>query len=133
MTILVVDDQPNLARVSAMALRVLGCQTQVAHSIAAAKVVLARDKVDAVFLDVNLRGENGFDYLSTLTARPGRLPVVMFTAEAQEEIAAEARGRGAFDCLVKPFDLADLRRQVERLREFLHPEAPVRPRGLPEQ
>lgn len=127
MTILVVDDQPNLARVTAVALRLLGCQTQIAHSTAEADQLLAREKIDAVLLDVNLAGESGFEFLSELLSRPTRLPVVMFTAQTKDEVAAEALQRGAFDCLVKPFSLDDLRHQIARLTEYLgstvpHPE-----------
>ena len=119
MTILVVDDQPNLVRVTAVALRMLGCSVHTASNIAEANQLLGAEKIDAVFLDVNLSGESGFDFLSVLSARADARPVVMFSAQAREEIVAEARARGALDCLMKPFNLDDLRLQLARIAEHL--------------
>lgn len=116
MNILIVDDKPNLARVTAVALRTLGCQSCSATTTTAATELLATEKIDAVFLDVNLNGENGLDFLSRLTAQPGQPPVIMFTSYTKDEVAEEARNRGAFDCLIKPFTLDDLRGHLDRIR-----------------
>jgi DNA-binding NtrC family response regulator len=117
MNVLIVDDQMNLARITAVALRLLGCQTFIAASIEAASQKLDVEKIDAVFLDVNLGGESGMEYLSLLKARPAGPPVIMFTAQERDEVAGEALRRGAFDCLTKPFTLEDLRRQLARIEE----------------
>ena len=132
MTILIVDDQPNLAGATAMAVRVLGCPTHVAHSIAAANQCLSREKIDAVFLDVNLAGESGLEFLSDLVARPSRLPVVIFTAQTEEEVVAEALERGALDCLMKPYSLDDLRHKISRVRAFLAGTATTPTSGMGE-
>lgn len=118
MNILIVDDKPNLARVTAVALRTLGCQCFTADSTAAASRIIDAEKVDAIFLDLNLNGENGFLFLSHLIARSVRTPVILFTAHPLEEVSAEAKRRGAFGCLIKPFTLDDLRLQLARIAEF---------------
>lgn len=132
MMILIVDDQPNIARVTGVALQTLGCQALVASSIRAAKHLLATEKIDAVLLDVHLAGESGLDFLSELSASPGPLPVVISTALAGPEIAGEARRRGAFDCLAKPYSLDDLRTQIAAIADFLHRTAatPTAPRRV---
>jgi DNA-binding response OmpR family regulator len=76
----------------------------------------ATQTFDAIFLDINLGGENGLDYLSHLLLQPNPPPVIMFTSYTKDEVAEEARSRGAFDCLLKPFTLDDLREQLSRLR-----------------
>lgn len=119
MTILIVDDQPNLTKVTVVALRMLDCRSFIATSTATANQLLAAEKIDAVFLDINLGEENGFDYLSQLIARSKPLPVVMFTAQARDEVSFEAQQRGAFDCMVKPFSLDDLRNQIARISDHL--------------
>ena len=116
MKILIVDDKPNLARVTAVAMRTLGCQASTATSTTAANALLATQSFDAIFLDINLGGENGLDYLSHLLLQPNPPPVIMFTSYTKDEVADEARSRGAFDCLLKPFTLDDLREQLSRLR-----------------
>lgn len=123
MKILIVDDKPNLVRVTAMALRTLDCEAFGANNCAAATQLLATERIDAVFLDVNLGAESGMDYLSELTAR-STVPVVMFTSHTRDEVAAEAKSRGAFDCLLKPFTVDDLRQLLVRLgqhRQTLSP------------
>jgi two-component system response regulator PilR (NtrC family) len=123
MNILIVDDKPNLARVTAVALRTLGCQSCSAESIAVAKQKLETEKIDAIFLDLNLNGEDGFLFLSELGGRPDRVPVIVFTAHAREEIEAEALRRGAFGCLFKPFTLDDLRQQIGKIEQNRKPLA----------
>jgi DNA-binding response OmpR family regulator len=121
MNILIVDDQPNIARVTAMALDLLGCRTFTTHTTAGAAELLQTEKIDAIFLDVNLRGESGLEFLAQLTAptQDHRPPIVMFTARNKEEFATEALHRGAFSCLTKPFDLDDLRMQITRIEQHL--------------
>ncbi len=117
MNILIVDDKPNLARVTAIALRTLECQAFTAGTTAAATRLLDTEMIDAVFLDINLGGENGFDFLSKLAAEAHRPPVIIFTSHTQDEVGAEAKNRGAFACLLKPFTLDDLRQQLARIKE----------------
>ena len=123
MNILIVDDKPNLARVTAVALRTLGCHSLTAGSTAAANQVLETVEIDAVFLDLNLNGEDGFVFLSELVARPKRVPIILFTAHSPDEIEKEALRRGAFDCLFKPFTLDDLRRQLAKIEQYHKPHA----------
>jgi two-component system response regulator (stage 0 sporulation protein F) len=117
MNILVVDDKPAMARVTALALESLGCRAFTAPTRAAAGRILATERIDLLFLDVNLGGECGFELLAELRAAPVAPPVVMFTAHERDEIHDEARRRGALDCLVKPFTLDDLRRQLDRVEK----------------
>lgn len=124
MNILIVDDKPNLARVTAVALRTLNCHSMTADNTTAATKILTTEKVDAVFLDLNLNGENGFLFLSQLVDQFPSVPVILFTAQTREEIQPEALRRGAFDCLFKPFTLDDLRHQLSRLEHNRNPAAP---------
>lgn len=117
MKILIVDDRPNLARVTAVALRGLGCEALWSRSVAEAETCLeSNSDVDAVFLDVNLDRENGFDYLSKLTVHRPLLPVIMFSAQSMDEIFDEANRRGAFGCITKPFGMEELRAMITRLQ-----------------
>jgi len=119
MNILIVDDKPNLARVTAVALRTLNCNSVTAVDSCAAAKILAHEKVDAVFLDLNLNGEDGFLFLSQLVSQFPTVPIILFTAQTREEIQAEALRRGAFDCLFKPFTLDDLKSQLSKIEEYL--------------
>jgi len=115
MNVLVVDDSPNLARVTAVALRTLGCVTFTAHNTAEATRLLGAQTIEAIFLDVHLGAESGLDYLSSLRMQPAAPPVILFTAEAKDDVAEEASRRGAFGCLIKPYDLDDRRCLLDQL------------------
>ena len=124
MTILIVDDQPNLIKVTAAALRLVDCRPLGASSVSEATQLLASEKIDAVLLDLNLNGESGFEFLSQIMSGPTPLPVIIFTAQSRDEVAAEAKSRGAFDCMVKPFSLEDLRNQIARIADHLNQASP---------
>jgi len=118
MNILIVDDHPSIARVTSVALGLLGCRTFTTRTTADAARLLSTEKVEAIFLDLNLRGENGLEFLSQLTALESRTPVVIFTARFMSEFADEARRRGAFSYLIKPFNMDDLRHQLTQIALF---------------
>ena len=118
MNILIVDDHPNLLRITALAIGTLGCRTFTAGSVAAAGDLLATEQIDGMFLDVNLGAESGLEFLSQLVAQAIPTPVIMFTAQAREEVAGEALRRGALGCLVKPFNLEDLSQQIRRIEQY---------------
>ena len=127
MNILIVDDKPNLVRVTAIALRTLGCKAFGASNSSAATQLMTTEKIDAVFLDVNLGEENGLDFLSELTGR-SKVPVVIFTAHTKDEVVGEALSRGAFGWLLKPFTLDDLRQQLAKIeRRHRSPEQSTPP------
>lgn len=84
--------------------------------------------LDVVFLDVQLRGETGFD----LVARAGRaLPRLIFVT-AHDRYAAEAFRVLAVDYLLKPIDPAHLSQALQRLADLppVPPPLVVHPAAL---
>ena len=75
-----------------------------------ARVVIAREKPDLLFLDVHMPEESGLDLLATLPA----IPRVIFVT-AYDQHALRAFEFGAVDYLLKPVETASLRQAVERL------------------
>ena len=81
---------------------------------------------DLLLSDVMLPGTDGLELVRTLRRLPAtaRLPIVLLTARAGSESAAEGFAAGADDYVAKPFDptelLARIRMHVElaRLREY---------------
>jgi two-component system, LytTR family, response regulator len=113
MKALIVDDEP-LARLE---LRRLLAEHPVFTAVAEAGDVqealeLTRTYEPAVvFLDVQLRGESGFDYLDRMGCAPPRLVLVT----AFEHYAIKAFERAAIDYLLKPISSARLAATVQRL------------------
>ncbi len=81
---------------------------------AAAVEFLSREKVDAVFLDIQMPGMNGFELLGRLPEQP----FVIFTT-AYDQYALKAFEVNSIDYLLKPIDPEQMRRalgKIERLR-----------------
>lgn len=82
-----------------------------AASVAEAVPVLARTQPDAVFLDISMPGEDGFELFRRLPAAP---KVVFVTAHSN--FAVRAFEVDAIDYLLKPVRLTRLDKAVQRLR-----------------
>ncbi len=129
-TILLVDDEPELCRTLETALTRRGYRVAWESSAEAAEARLRERDFDAVVTDLQMPGIGGIALCrKVLEARPG-VPVVVMTAFGSLETAIEAIRAGAYDFLLKPFDVEflvialeravqhrTLREEVRRLRE----------------
>lgn len=121
MRLLVVEDDPRLARLIARGLREEAYAVDVCENGLDAIVQAVVNTYDAVILDVMLPGIDGFGVVRTLRARNVRTPVLMLTS--RDAVADRIAGLdgGADDYLTKPFDFGEL---LARLRALLRrPEA----------
>ncbi|RME90309.1 MAG: sigma-54-dependent Fis family transcriptional regulator [Verrucomicrobia bacterium] len=76
--------------------------------------LLKRFKPDLVLLDIRLGGMNGLEVLRRIRMTDARLPVILMTAYGGTQTAIEAMKLGAYDYLLKPFDVPQLREVVAR-------------------
>jgi nitrogen regulation protein NR(I) len=63
---------------------------------------------DVVITDLRLPGLNGLELVRELHAARPRLPILMMTAHGTTDTAIEATQSGAYDYLVKPFEIPEL-------------------------
>ena len=68
---------------------------------------LAED-FDCVLTDLRMPGVSGLELIDTLHDELPNLPVVLMTAHGTTEVAIEATRRGAFDYILKPFEMEEL-------------------------
>jgi two-component system OmpR family response regulator len=114
--ILVVDDEPTLTDLLAMALRYEGCDVRAAATGNAA-VRTARDfRPDAVVLDVMLPDVDGFEVLRRLRGHFPSVPVLFLTAKDAVEDRIAGLTAGGDDYVTKPFSLEEV---IARLRALL--------------
>jgi nitrogen regulation protein NR(I) len=66
------------------------------------------ENYDAVITDLRLPGIDGLELVRRLHAVKPRLPIVLMTAFGTTETVIEATKRGAFEYLIKPFEMEDL-------------------------
>ena len=69
-------------------------------------------KPDLVIMDIRMGGSNGLETLRRLRQTDAKLPVIMMTAYGSTQAAIEAMKLGAYDYLLKPFDVPKLKQTV---------------------
>src|SRR6516162_7190909 len=72
-----------------------------------------KEKFDVVITDMKLPGLNGLNLVRELHVARPRLPIILITADGTTETAIEATKSGAYDYLVKPFEVPELIELVE--------------------
>jgi nitrogen regulation protein NR(I) len=116
-TLLVIDDEAGVRFSLKRTLTSPEVEVETAETARLGLEVLKRKLPDVVLLDVRLPDMSGLDALSEIRKIDQRLPVVVITAHGTTDTAIEATKRGAFDYLLKPFDLPTLRAVVTRAIE----------------
>jgi CheY-like chemotaxis protein len=111
--ILIVDDEPPVAGLLRDIVETLGWVAQVVETGPDALRVAPEFKPDVVLLDMTLPELRGEVVLERLHATDPHLPVVMVTGNTDPDLARQTLAQGAFDYLVKPFNLARLRQVLE--------------------
>jgi len=112
--ILVVDDEPKMRRVLEIMLQKLGHRVFVARNGREALDVFGDNAIDLVIADLRMPEMDGIELLATLRARNNDVPVLVVTAHGTVETAVAAMKYGAFDYIVRPFDLDALLLSIER-------------------
>jgi two-component system nitrogen regulation response regulator GlnG len=124
--ILVVDDEEAVCWALNRALTRDGHEVAVAASAEEALVVARRQRPDVIVLDVRLPGRDGLSVLEQLRDLTQDAPIIVITAHGNLSTAVRAVEGGAFEYLVKPFDLDQALEAVRRAlqRRALQEEAP---------
>ncbi len=113
--VLVVDDEPKLARVAAEMLELDGHQVARATGGRQALVELAAAPFDVVITDLRMPEVDGLAVLAAARALAAPPEVVLMTAYGTAESAVAAMKAGAADYVLKPFAMDELRLRVRRL------------------
>jgi DNA-binding NtrC family response regulator len=113
--VLIVDDDEAIRASMAESLRKSGREVRVADGAAGALKHLSDWRAGVVICDVRMPDLGGLELLSILTERAADTDVIMMTAFDDMPTVVSAMRGGAVDFLVKPVDLHELRRTVDRL------------------
>ncbi len=107
-TILVVDDDASLRRVTQVQLQQAGYRVEAAPSGQQALDVLESRTVDLVLTDLKMPGMSGIELLRAVHERQPDTMVVLMTAYGTIETAVEAVKAGAYDYITKPVNQEEL-------------------------
>ncbi len=127
MRVLVVEDEPRLAKAIKRGLEDHGFAVDVAHDGDAGLAKARYDDYDAIVLDIMLPKLNGYKVAQRLREEEVWTPILMLTAKEGEYDEAEALDLGADDYLRKPFSWVVL---VARLNALLRRQPTERPAEL---
>ena len=106
--VLIVEDEPALARGLAEALRFQGYDVAVAEDGPSGYEAAKRGPVDVLLLDVMLPGASGFDVIRRLRGEGHRVPTILLTARGAEADRVRGLEGGADDYVTKPFSVAEV-------------------------
>jgi two-component system response regulator HydG len=133
-TILVVDDDREMANILVEILSAAGYRALAANSGADALATVRREHPDLVISDLRMVGLSGHQLQAEIKRVAPNLPVVIITAFGSIQTAVESMKLGAFDYITKPFsndelllvvtralEDSSLRQEIKRLRgELAH-------------
>lgn len=120
-TVLIVEDEPQIARALAINLRARGWQVHVAADGRQALQLAAQRHPDVVVLDLGLPDMDGVDVIAGLRGWT-RVPIIVLSARQDSGEKVDALDAGADDYVTKPFGMDEL---MARLRAAVRRSAPA--------
>ena len=75
------------------------------------------NQIDLVIMDIKMPGMTGLQALKEIHKSQPKLPVIIMTAYGTTETAIEATKHGAFDYILKPFDVPEMLELIEKALE----------------
>jgi len=110
--VLVVDDEPNITELVAMALRYEGFSVKTAASGHAALNAVTQFSPALVILDIMLPDIDGIEVLRRLNSSGNKIPIIFLTAKDATEDKVHGLTIGGDDYVTKPFSIEELMARV---------------------
>jgi len=124
--ILVIDDEPAILHAFRRVFRGSDFTLNTASSAAEALQAIAQATPDVVVLDVHLPDAKGLEAFRKLRSANSRIPIILITGHGTTDLAIEAIKEGAFDFILKPLELNDVREVIDRaMRSIQIMQVPV--------
>ncbi|EHD22612.1 MULTISPECIES: acetoacetate metabolism transcriptional regulator AtoC [Brenneria] len=112
--ILIVDDEESVRRMLTAVFSYEGHQVICAGDGQRAITLYQEQLPDIVLMDIRMPNISGIDALKHMRAIQQDIPIILMTAYAAVETAVEALRLGAFDYVIKPFELDELKLLMSR-------------------
>ena len=115
--ILIVDDEPDILRLTSLRLRKLGYDVLTAADGKEALEIITNEKPDLVLLDLLMPFMDGAEVCKRVKndKKLRHIPIILFTAHSDTTIPEKTKKLGAEDYIVKPFDPEELTYKVEEI------------------
>ncbi len=113
-SILIVDDDPEIVAYLKQVLSNEGFEVTAGDRAVDAVNLYERLKPDALLLDINMPGSDGFFALKRIRMRSQAGVIIMISAREGVDDIQEALDHGADDYIVKPIDRGTLVRKIQK-------------------
>lgn len=108
MNIHIVEDDPVLARALQINLEIEGHSILISTTVSQALKQQETEKVHFVILDLGLPDRSGFDFLTELRSKKNSVPVIILSAQSDEDSIVRGLNLGANDFMKKPYSFKEL-------------------------
>ena len=115
--ILIVDDQQGIRMLLNEVFKKEGFTTYLAANGFDAIKIAQENTLDCVLLDMKIPGMDGLEILARLKEDHPELPVMMMTAYVEQHIVDRANELGVMKYFTKPFNIFEVRDEVNKLVE----------------
>ncbi len=115
--ILIIDNEKRMCHVVKAALELDKHYVQIAFDGEAGVKKFQKGEFDIVITDLKMPGTDGIGVLEEVKKHSPETEVILMTAYASAQTAVEAMQKGAYDYLIKPFDMIELKLKVKQILE----------------
>ncbi len=115
--VLIVDDEQGMRDFLSILLKKEGYAVAQSESADRASERIGKGEFDLIISDISMPGKSGLEVLKQTKAANPDTPVILITAYASTESAIEALKLGAYDYIIKPFDVEEMKAVVRNALE----------------
>jgi DNA-binding response OmpR family regulator len=121
--ILVADDEESILDLLSRFIEKIGYKADIARDVSSAISLIQSHRYDVILTDKNMpdvdgRMEGGMTLVKYVKEHTPASEVIMITGYATIETAVEAMRMGAFDYIMKPIPLNELKTKIERILDY---------------
>jgi DNA-binding NtrC family response regulator len=117
--ILIVDDEKNIASSFKKILEDEGHDAFIACSAEEALKTVKSSIIDLVIMDIRMPGMSGLEAFAKFKEIDNKMPIIIMTAFGTTETAIEAMRLGAYEYIIKPFDIPQMKELIEKALEAM--------------
>lgn len=115
--ILIVDDEKNITSSFKKILEDEGHNAFIVSSAEEGIKIAEDNAMDLVVMDIRMPGMSGLEAFAKFKEIDNKMPIIIMTAFGTTETAIEAMRLGAYEYIIKPFDIPGMKRLVEKALE----------------
>ncbi|MBU4478080.1 MAG: sigma-54 dependent transcriptional regulator, partial [Candidatus Omnitrophica bacterium] len=112
--ILIVDDEKNVLSSFEKIMTQAGYEIFTAHSAEEGIAMAKQTELDLLIMDIKMPGMSGLEAFSKFKEVDAKMSIIIMTAYGTTETAIEAMQLGAYDYIIKPFEVPQMKELIER-------------------